>query len=187
MNKKLIVATGAIGIGTLGAMGLVVPAGLVYAAQNDAQVSTFVQKLAAQLGIDQSKVQTAVDTARTEMRSERITTTKAEITQAVKGGKLTQRQADILNALLDIEQTEGSGQRSENAPKREDLSGLTAAERQAKMQELKSQREQTQVDELNAKGLNTTVAEFESTMTAARDQKIFIGFGGMGMGRGMRW
>lgn len=181
MNKKLLL--GAIGIAAIGVIGVVAPT-LAYAATDTTTQSTFIEKLAAKLGIDTTTVQTAVDATRSEIKSEIDATRKTEIAQAVTGGKITQRQADILIAEMSIEPTKPDDST------RPDFSTMTEEERKAAMETMKTEREQAEVDALNNAGLNTTLEEVQATRTAAQSAGLAKGpgmgrhggFGGPGMG-----
>ena len=174
MKKKLLL--GAIGIAVIGAIGVIAPT-LAYAATDSTTPSTFVTKLAEKLGIDVNTVQTAVDSTRTEIKAENDATRKTEIAQAVTDGKLTQRQADILDAMRDVEPIKPADDTT-----KPDLSTMTQDERKAAMDAMKVQRDQAMLDALNAKGLNTTLDEVQTALTAARTAGLAKG---PGMGRGM--
>lgn len=173
MKKKQIL--GAIGIAAIGTFGVIAPT-LAYAATDTNTTNTFVEKLAAKLGIDVTTVQTAFDTTHDEIKSERDTERKAEIAQAVTDGTLTQRQADILYAMMDYQP-----EKPTEISSKEDLSSLTEEERKAKFDEIKTERDEAQVDALNNAGLNTTLEEVQSTMEAAQSAGLAKG---PGFGRG---
>lgn len=173
MNKRAIIA-GAVGTGLLG-ISAFLP--LALSAQNaDSAKTTFVQKLAEKLGLDQSNVQTAVDEIRTEVNSEKQAERKVEITQAVTNGKLTQRQADILFAVMDVEFEKPS---HENKSEENSLSDETSQSENFEdwMETQRAEREQKIVDTLNAAGLNTTLEELKATQDAAKSANLRIGFG----------
>jgi hypothetical protein len=183
MNKKFLFA-GVLGSGLV-VFSLLVPT-LVAAqvADSDNGVTTFVQKLAEKLGIDQSTVQDAVDSVHDEIKSEKDAEYTTEVNQSVTDGEITQRQADILLAMLDIEPTKPD---ATDLPTREEMESMTQEEREAQRETMHTQMQQTIVDALNANGLNTTVEEFQSTQEAARSAGLRGGFGIKGHGRpGMR-
>ncbi|MFS8130365.1 MAG: hypothetical protein ACMG57_00135 [Candidatus Dojkabacteria bacterium] len=173
MKKKLLL--GAIGIAVIGAIGAIAPT-LAYAATNSTTPSTFVTKLAEKLGIDVTTVQTAVDSTKTDIKADNDATRKTEIAQAVTDGKLTQRQADILIAQMDIQLTKPDDST------RPDFSTMTEEQRKAAMETMKTEREQAEVDALNAKGLATTLEEVQATRSAAQTAGLAKG---PGMGREM--
>jgi len=183
MNKNLV-ALGLVGI--LGLAGAIAIPIIVSADDTTtSNVSSFVQKLADKLGVDQTTVQVAVDSARSDIKTEMDAQVATEISDAVIAGTLTQRQADILNAVKELELGLGFGS---NRPDMSAFQGLTQEERQAQMQQSRVEREQSIVDQLNESGLNTTVEELQSSQEAARDAGIRVnggrGFGGFGKGHG---
>jgi len=178
-NKKLLL--GAMGIAVIGGVSTLVPLG-VYAAENSEEVNTFVQKLAARLGMEESAIESAVENVRVEIHDERSAERETALSQAVIDGTLTERQAQILNGLDEAMQATrpGEGERLE----RKGLSSLTQEQREAQFSEQKEEREQEVVDALNEQGLNTTIDELESTREAARNANIDLGIR-IGKGRGV--
>ena len=152
-----------------------------FAATATTQGTTFVQMLAQKLGLDQSTVQTAVDSVKTDMQTTQAAQYKTEVATAVTDGKLTQRQADLLLAIQDVQSTLTPAER----PTQTDPSTLTQEQRQAQMTAERTAMEQKLVDALNAKGLNTTSDEVTAARTAAQTAGLRGGFGMGGRG-GMR-
>ncbi|MEP7103310.1 MAG: hypothetical protein ABI721_01200 [Candidatus Dojkabacteria bacterium] len=178
MKKKLLV--GALGIAAIGALGVIAPS-LVFAAADTGTPTEFVQRLATKLGLDVTTVQDAVSSVHIDLKAERDAARKTEIAQAVTAGKLTQRQADILIAMIDV-MPELKANQTDQKP---DLSGLTETQRKAKMNEMRTRMGQSIVDALNAKGLNTTLEEVQSTIQAQKDAGFAKGPGyGMGGPKG---
>src|SRR5260221_13315718 len=112
------------------------------------------------------------------MKAERDAQYKSDLAQAVTDGKITQRQSDILTALISVEPVKP------DASQKPDLSNLTDAERKAKMDAFRTQMEQTLVDTLNTNGLNTTVTELQAAHDAARVAGLKGHFGGPGGHKG---
>lgn len=108
------------------------------------------------------------------MKSERDAELKTEINTAVSEGKITQRQADILTAMLDYRP-----ENPENTERPGDFDSLTKEERQVAMEARRSEIQQSQLNTLNEAGLNTSLDELQSEQEAARDAGIRFGFGGM--------
>lgn len=161
MNKKLILGVVATTL-VLGAAALVP---ISAAAQEAATGSTFIQKLAAKLGIQETTLESAFTDVRSEMEAERIAKLKTEVNTLVTSGKLTQRQADLLIATAEIRPEIRSEM---TPPNKEDLSSLTEEERKAKMDEMRDTMEQNLIDALNEKGLNTSKEELSETREAAK-------------------
>jgi hypothetical protein len=90
MNKKWLIVpivTGVLALAVIGGTAL---------AQGTSQNSsaprkTFAGRVAAILGLDEAKVQSAMDQARKEMADEAL---KTRLDAAVKSGRITQQQAD---------------------------------------------------------------------------------------------
>ncbi|MGC4152201.1 MAG: hypothetical protein QM628_03890 [Propionicimonas sp.] len=70
-------------------------------AARTARQEAFAKALAAELGIDEAKVTTALDELRAERDAERAAESKAVLDQAVKDGKLTQAEADAVQKAAD--------------------------------------------------------------------------------------
>lgn len=173
MNKKLLLfgVVGSIGMGAAAILPIAVSAQL---AQNEG-ATTFVQQLAAKLGIDQATVQTAFDSVQSDMKAERDAKADAEIAQAVTDGKITQRQADILNGLQEIELVKPE---EGTMPTREEMESMTDEEREAQRTAIETEMTQKVVDSLNAAGLNTNADEVKATREAAREANLnILGFG----------
>lgn len=171
MNKKYLVA----GIATM-ALGASVMLPLAVSADDTVNTdTTFMQRLANRLGINVDNVETAFTETREEIHSERVAERETNISNALSNGTLTQRQADILNAIDDA-MFSLRGLRSEED--REAFRDLAPEERRTQM-------ETELVNALNEVGLNTTSEELQSTKEAGRNANIMEGFKGRGMGRGM--
>lgn len=152
-------------------------------AQEATQGSSFIEKLAQKLGIDQSTVETAVEAVRGEIRDEIEVKVDEEIASLVTEGTLTQRQADLLNGAQDVHDELRESESIER-PSRDEMKDLTEEERKAKMEEFKTQMEQTVVDKLNEKGYNTSVEEFEAAKEAAKEAGLKMMGGHRGGPRG---
>lgn len=160
MNKKKVAVVVAAGIAAM-SMAIILPV-TVLAQSTPEGAGNFVQALAEKLGISEEKVQTAVDQIRTEHKAEMQQKRAQEITNALSAGKITQRQADILNALPDARST------VDRAPGefRREIREAGKGERLEKAKELASVHRQEILDALNAKGLNVTEEELKSAQTA---------------------
>lgn len=181
MNKKFVAVASFFAVG----------AGLVAVPFVSAQVANsnqgkFVSILAENLGVEESTVQTAVDSTRETMHSEMEAQRAEDISTAVSDGKITQRQADIQNAIHEImEAKRENGDFQNGRPADfEEVKDMTQDERQAFMQEKRAEIDATLVTELNTKGLNTNLEEVTATREALKDAGIAGPKGGKGMGRG---
>lgn len=122
MNRKILIGVGS--MATVAAIGL--GSSMVFAQGNS---QTFAQELAAKLGLDESKVQTALNDIRGERKATNEANFQAKLDQAVKDGKLTSAQEQAIIA------------------KRKEL----AASRQQNMDALKNMTPQQRRDEMNKK------------------------------------
>jgi hypothetical protein len=163
--KKVAVFTTA----GVAALGLAVGVPFAVYAQTAPDKTSFVQELATKLGVDEAKVQSAVDSIRSEHQAARRAEMQKAIETALASGKITQRQADILKARMEI-QPEIKVDRAEV---RKDLAGLTAEQRQAQREELRAAHEADVLKALNEKGLNVTQAELDALQTLVRDSGLF--------------
>jgi hypothetical protein len=98
MRKRLAVAAMA---ATIGLAGL--GAGVAHAATTNSTTKTdpmsgLVDAIATKFNLNKSDVQQVFDTQKTQMEANRETKIKAEVAQLVTDGKITQAQADLINA-----------------------------------------------------------------------------------------
>ena len=139
----------------------------VYA--NDTTANTipaYVQSVAEKIGVDETDLFSAMEEVRTEEREEMRAEMEAKVDEAVTNGDLTERQAQLLDAMHEIRDA-----------KRDEI--ISSGERpNGVMRDLKDEM----VTLLNEAGLNTTQEELDELHTTM--QSLGIG-GGMGGGRGM--
>jgi hypothetical protein len=176
---KLILATATIGV--LGAFALI-PIGALAADAATNREAALATKLAAKLGIDVAKVQTALTDVHSELHAERTAEFKAELKAAQTAGKLTARQVELLTAVMEIKPEV----REDVLITKEEMQNLTEAQRQAKMGEMRTQMEQKLIDALKAKGITTTADELKSANEAARTAGVHGGMMGGHRRGGMR-
>ena len=97
MKKSLIAASVAAAIGTAGLVGVTaVNAATTTSTTNP--MSSLVDALASKFNLNKTDVQAVFDAQRTQMEAERETQVKADVAQLVTDGKITQAQADKINA-----------------------------------------------------------------------------------------
>ena len=123
MNKSLLVA-----ILSISAAGVVLLGGTKVLAADSGNRPAFVAELAQKLGIDQSKVQSAVDDIRKEHQADMQVKFNANLDQAVKDGKITEAQKQLI-----VKKHE------ELISQRQDFQNLTPEERKTQMQNQKQQ------------------------------------------------
>ncbi len=102
----------------------------VLAQANNGNYPSFVQELAQKLGIDQSKVQQAVDQIRQDHKSQMQTHFNDTLDQAVKDGELTEAQKQL---VLD--------KRQELQNTKQNFKDMTSQERRQAMQNQRQQLE----------------------------------------------
>lgn len=98
MKKHLAIAATA---ATIGLAGL--GAGVAHAATTDNTtkndpMSSLVDKIATKFNLNKTEVQQVFDQQKTEMQAQRETQVKADVAKLVTDGKITQAQADLINA-----------------------------------------------------------------------------------------
>jgi hypothetical protein len=140
--------------------------------------NNFAQMLSQKLGIEQSKVETAVTEVRESMHEAREAEMKTAVETAVKDGKLTVRQATILDKMHGI--------REEQRDK-----ALAAGERPAAGRGSLEARQAEMLSDLKAAGLEVSAEELSQLHETMRELNLGgSGFGGQGFGgqrgRGMR-
>ena len=131
MKKQLITA----GIVTaVSAAGLMGGAAVVHAASDTSSsnpMSSLVSAIAKKFNLQESDVQSVFDEQRTAMDAQRETEAKTKVAQLVTDGKLTQEQADKLNAKRVELQKEFEANRTSDQ-------ALRQSEREAKRDERKT-------------------------------------------------
>lgn len=127
MKKYLAIAGVVAATGVAGLTG----AAVVSAAQNHNQTNSMVSAIAKKFNLKESDVQSVFDEQRSLKQAEREQTMKDEVTALVKDGKLTQAQANKINA----KRAELNKQREANQDNKQNL---TAEQRKAKMEEHKT-------------------------------------------------
>ncbi len=91
MNKKNYIAVAVIAIAAASIMGAA-----SVSAQNTEARTSMIQQLAAKLGIEESKVQTAMDSIHTERQAAMQQQMEDKLTQAVADGKITEAQKQLI-------------------------------------------------------------------------------------------
>jgi hypothetical protein len=180
--KKLIIYTA---IGAILIVSGVFVTQEVYAQELGVNGDTFVSRLAAKLGINESDVNTAMDEVRTEVQAEREAERAETITQALDDGKLTEKQAEILNALEDINVNRG---RPEDW---EEWKEYTPEQKEALQEARHELIQQDRIDALYEQGIEVTQEEMDNLHDVM--EELGIGMYGArsnggqrgGMGQGM--
>lgn len=143
MRKRLLAAATVATIGVAGVTG-----GAAFATtQTDGStdpMSSLVGAIASKFNLETSEVQAVFDEQRTAMEAEREKETKEKVAALVTDGKLTQAQADKINAKR-------SEMKEQREAARDDMEGKTAEERksamEAKKTELDTWLEENDIDE----------------------------------------
>lgn len=128
--KKVIIASSIAALGVTGFAG-----GAVFATANSTSgtdpMSGLVSAIATKFNLKKDDVQKVFDEQRTQMETQREQEVKDQVAQLVKDGKLTQAQADKINA----KRAELVKEREEN---RTSEQNLTDAQRKTKTEERKT-------------------------------------------------
>ncbi len=115
MKKQLVAAGIATAIGVTSITGIHV-ANAATTEKSDGPMSGLVDAIAAKFSLDKSEVQAVFDEQKAKMQAEREAAVKDEVAKLVTEGKLTQDQADAINAKraeLRTEREEGKEARSD--------------------------------------------------------------------------
>lgn len=134
MRKHLIVAAS---VATIGIAGL--SAGVAHAATSNSTAKTdpmsgLVDAVASKFNLNKSDVQQVFDTQKAKMEADREQTIKDKVAQLVTDGKITQAQADAINA----KRAELQKEREAN---KESFKSMTADQRKATMDKQKTDLE----------------------------------------------
>lgn len=97
MKKSLIAASVAAAIGTAGVIG-VTAVNAATTTDTTNPMSSLVEAVASKFNLNKTEVQAVFDEQKTKMEAERETKVKEEVAQLVTDGKITQAQADKINA-----------------------------------------------------------------------------------------
>ena len=98
MKKQLAIAGIVAGIATAGVMGAGIASAATASTNPANPMSSLVDAIASKFNLNKSDVQAVFDEQKTKMEAERETKVKEEVAQLVVDGKITQAQADKINA-----------------------------------------------------------------------------------------
>lgn len=99
MKKQLAIAGLVAGITTAGITGVgIANAATDTSTTNTNPMSSLVDAIASKFNLNKSEVQAVFDTQRSQMEANREAEAKEQVAQAVTDGKITQSQADQINA-----------------------------------------------------------------------------------------
>lgn len=130
MKKQLVIASA---VATLGVAGLA--GGAAFAtSQSGAGTNSLVNAIATKFNLKTADVQAVFDANKTQMQAQREQQVKDKVAQLVKDGKLTQAQADKINAKRTELEKAREAERTADQ-------NLTETERQAKREKMRTQME----------------------------------------------
>lgn len=98
MKKQLAIAGIVAGIATAGVTGVGIANAATTSTTSTNPMSSLVDAIASKFNLNKSDVQAVFDAQRTQMQAEREAQIKEEVAQLVSDGKITQAQADKINA-----------------------------------------------------------------------------------------
>ena len=154
MNKKFLIPTLAAVILSVG----VLSTSTIKAQDAGNPDQGLITKLAQKLGLEETKVQTAFDEARTEMRTERQaemeTKFEEQVNQLLADGKITEAQKTAILAKHEEMQSQMQNRKPEN---KEGWQNITQEEKQAQAETRRAEMEQRRTDLenwANTNGLN---------------------------------
>jgi hypothetical protein len=178
--KKLIIYTA---LGTI-----LVTSGIFFASGVAAEdlvdsEDSFISRLSDKLGLKESEVVNVIEDVQGELQAERQAERAELITKALDEGKLTEKEAEILDAMEDIRTEKG---RPEDI---EDWKEYTPEQREALRDARRELRQEETRDSLYNLGLDVTEEEMDDLHEKMLDLEIGMygrrGERGFGMGHGM--
>lgn len=98
MRKALVIAGITAAVGTAGLTGVTVANAATDTSSKTNPMSSLVDAISSKFNLNKSDVQAVFDAQRTEMQQQQEDDIKKEVAQLVTDGKLTQEQADKINA-----------------------------------------------------------------------------------------
>jgi hypothetical protein len=178
--KKLVIYTT---IGTI----LVVSGVLVTSKVNAQELrlgnDTFTSKLSEKLGMDDEEVAVMIEDVREEMQAERRAERDEAIVEALDSGDLTEKQAEILNAMENLDIDKG------RPDDWDEWKEYTPEQKEALRDAREEVRQQEIIDALYEQGLEVTSDELDELRDVMQELGIgmygFRGEGGIGGGMGM--
>ena len=177
--KKLVIYTT---IGTILVVSGVLVTSKVNAQEFRLGNDTFTSKMADKLGMEDEEVVTVIEDVREEMQAERQAERDTAILDAIDSGDLTEKQAEILNAMEDIDIDRGKPEDWE------EWKDYTPEQREALRDAREETRQQEIIDALYEQGIDVTADELDELRDVM--QELGIGMYGLrgegGMGGGMR-
>lgn len=180
MTKKRNLAIA--GATALGIVALL-PVAIVSAQTLGNGANNLATELASKLGVDEATVETALTEIREEHQAERQAEREATIDEAVANGDLTERQAEILDALEAIHDELGNGNgNTSRGELREELEDMTAEEREAYLETRRAERQEETLAALNEQGLSVTSEELDELHDVMSELGLGNGRGSMGEG-----
>jgi len=154
MKKHLLVAGAVTTVGLAGLAGATVANAETNGSTSTNPMSSLVDAISSKFNLNKTDVQKVFDEQRTKMDATREQQVKDQVAQLVKDGKLTQAQADKINA----KRAELDKQRQADMTANQNL---TEAQRQAKRDEMRTQMDakKTELDTwLKDNGIDTQYA-----------------------------
>jgi hypothetical protein len=175
--KKLIIYTT---VGTMLAISTVFVSNKAFAEDLSPAQDSFISRLASKLGLSDDDVVEVVADVREEVQAEREAERAEAITEAMDSGVLTEKQAEILDAMEDIRGTTG------RPDDWEEWHSYTPEQREALRDDRRELREQDILDALNDQGLSVSEDELDELHEVMLEEGIGMygrrGEKGIGMG-----
>lgn len=144
MKKQLITAGIATAVGVTSLAGFGVANAATDTSNSTGPMSSLVDAIATKFNLNESEVQSVFDEQRTQMKAEREAEIKEKVAQLVTDGKITQAQADKINAKrAELKAEREANKDSSDTKTREAMK----SEMEAKRTELKTWAEENDIDE----------------------------------------
>lgn len=135
MKKQLAIAGLVAGIATAGITGVGIASAATTSTSSTNPMSSLVDAIASKFNLNKSDVQAVFDQQKAKNEADRETKVKEEVAQLVKDGKITQAQADKINAKRAELEKQREADRTTNQ-------NLSETDRKAKMEAERTALEQ---------------------------------------------
>ena len=179
MNNRRKTIYSIAGVAAIGTAAIFAPIA-VHAQTTPTDLNSFASELAQKLGIEQSKVEVAMDEIHTERHNEMAANAETKIDEALSAGTITSEQATQLRALVNLDFEKPDLTEEEIMAKREEFQNATQEERQALREEQRTERQASVIEKLADQGITVTSDQLDELQNLARDLGLRGGFGGPG-------
>lgn len=144
MKKQLVAMGIATAVGVTSLAGIGVANAATDTSSNSNPMSSLVEAIATKFNLSESEVQSVFDEQRTQMEAEREAEVKEKVAQLVTDGKISQAQADKINAKrAELKKEREANRDSSDTKTREEMK----SEMEAKRTELEAWAKENDIDD----------------------------------------